>query len=254
MTDLDAIATRFAREAADHTMTVLHDDGLYRHLRFRAPANSFYWFELITVPGTLIFRGDGDSYVFHRLDDMFEFFRGQRVNPGYWTEKLTSGRDQVKRYERSVFMAQVHRAVDDARRDDPTLDRLGTAVHDSLAEADEEGAFDFEEPAREWLRDFQFWADPKAERGGRYGLVDGKRTWIPQVAPDFEFSESWEWDLRDYDWWVLWSLHAIVWGIASYDRGGCVPFTSPVTASSSPSVTPVKAPAVVDAMVSGGAL
>jgi hypothetical protein len=30
------IATRFAKDTATHRMTVLHDDGLYRHLRFEA--------------------------------------------------------------------------------------------------------------------------------------------------------------------------------------------------------------------------
>lgn len=33
------IAARFARDTAQHEMTVLHDDGLYRHLRFQRT----YW-------------------------------------------------------------------------------------------------------------------------------------------------------------------------------------------------------------------
>src|SRR3954466_1726422 len=74
-----------------HEVTVLHDDGLYRHLRFRSPDHSAYWFDLITVPGCLIFRGDGDSFVFSRTEDMFGFFRSSRegsINPTYWSEKL----------------------------------------------------------------------------------------------------------------------------------------------------------------------
>jgi hypothetical protein len=35
--------------------------------------------------------------------------------------------------------------------------------------------------------------------------------------PDFQFFDVWEWRLRNYDWWFLWSLHAIVWGIGQYD-------------------------------------
>lgn len=36
MTDYPEIASRFARETSAHRMTVLHDAGLYRHLRFEA--------------------------------------------------------------------------------------------------------------------------------------------------------------------------------------------------------------------------
>jgi hypothetical protein len=58
------IAERFAKETAEHDMEIVHDDGLYRHLRFRHQGpnySSWYWFDLITVPGSLIFRGDGDG-------------------------------------------------------------------------------------------------------------------------------------------------------------------------------------------------
>ena len=95
------IAARFTRDTANHTMIVLHDDGLYRHLRFqdttwRPPLtkplkSSFYWFDLITAPGTMIFEGDGESYVFRREEDMIGFFRSSaykgRPNLHYWQER-----------------------------------------------------------------------------------------------------------------------------------------------------------------------
>lgn len=34
---------RFAGDTDEHQMTVLHDDGLYRHLRFKAPTTGMYW-------------------------------------------------------------------------------------------------------------------------------------------------------------------------------------------------------------------
>jgi hypothetical protein len=154
------IAERFARETADHRMTVLHDDGLYRHLRFRSPKNSFYWFDLITVPGSLIFRGDGQSFVFARLDDMFEFFRGPvgRINPHYWAEKLTSHqRDEVKCYDRDIFERQVREAVDDAVRDGSAPVGLVQAVQESLLDSEE---IDYESGAREALRSFTFYKNP----------------------------------------------------------------------------------------------
>ena len=91
MTDphITAAVRRFATEGADHAMEIVLDDDLHRHLRFRHTGPSYsgyYWFDLITVPGTLIFQGDGQSFVFSRLPDMFEFFRGKldRVDPHYW--------------------------------------------------------------------------------------------------------------------------------------------------------------------------
>jgi hypothetical protein len=215
------IAERFARETADHRMTVLHDDGLYRHLRFRSPKNSFYWFDLITVPGSLIFRGDGQSFVFARLDDMFEFFRGPvgRINPHYWAEKLTSHqRDEVKCYDRDIFERQVREAVDDAVRDGSAPVGLVQAVQESLLDSEE---IDYESGAREALRSFTFYKNPAD-------------CFDPRKQPDFQFHDTWEWDFRDYDWWFLWALHGIVWGIAQYDAA--------------------KPPAVRDVVAAGGVL
>jgi len=186
------IAARFAQETAHHKMTVLHDDGLYRNLRFRAEANSFYWFELITVPGSLTFRGDGESFVFARVEDMFEFFRGQRVNQSYWSEKLTSNRE-VHRYERDIFEQRVKEAFVETVREREAPTGLGRAVRDQVLDPDglfTDGAWT-EESAYLILRDFEF--------------------------KGFRWTDTWEWDLRDYDWWFLWSCHAIVWGIAQYD-------------------------------------
>src|SRR5947208_10170763 len=40
-------AIRFARDTAKHEMTVAHNDGLYRHLKFRNTEHSYlYWFDL----------------------------------------------------------------------------------------------------------------------------------------------------------------------------------------------------------------
>ena len=112
-------------------MMILHDDVMYRHLRFRNPGFGSYWFDLITIPGTLIFQGDGESYVFSRVTDMFEFFRGSpgRINPQYWSEKLTStSQGGVRVYDEEIFKKQVQEVVADALKEDPTLIGLTAAV------------------------------------------------------------------------------------------------------------------------------
>lgn len=66
---------RFLKDVAKHEMTVIRDDGINRHLRFKNPNDSSYWFDLITWPGTLCIDGDCGTYVFKRTPDMFQFFR-----------------------------------------------------------------------------------------------------------------------------------------------------------------------------------
>ena len=45
---------QFLKDAADHQMEVLRDDGVNRHLRFRNPESNAYWFDIITWPGALL--------------------------------------------------------------------------------------------------------------------------------------------------------------------------------------------------------
>ncbi len=201
---LQSAAERFTRETKHHKLEVLHDDGLYRHLRFMSlpdgkPKYSAYWFDLITVPGALIFRGDGESFVFARVEDMFEFFRSNpdrttmRISPDHWAEKLTSDRDRVKAYSREKFEQHVAEALKDAEENWPGV----TAEWKSETEDSIDYDLDYEDGAREALRDFSYMA------AGHDST--------------FRFEDTYEWDLRDFDWWYLWACHAIVFGIAQYD-------------------------------------
>jgi hypothetical protein len=198
----DPIAERFARESAEHAIAILHDDGLYRHVRFMAPKRSAYWYELITVPGSLVFRGDGTSFVFALTADMFGFFRSNpdratmRISPDYWAEKLTSDRDSVRTYSREKLEQHAAEALEHAEEHWPGV----TAAWAAQTGADAlDYDLDYEEPAREALRDFAY--RPTGHTG-----------------EPFRFRNTWEWDLRDFDWWYLWACHAIVTGIARYDQ------------------------------------
>jgi hypothetical protein len=217
------IAARFAQETANHQMTVLHDDGLYRHLRFRPTEGpSFYWFDLITVPGSLIFQGDGESFHFRRIQDMFEFFRGPvgQINANYWAEKVVDGHDRLQTYSRDLFIAQVKEAFVDAARHGGVPSGTGQAVRRDVLDAADYGDPDtwYEPSAREALASFEH--------------------------QGFRFEDTWEWDFREYHWWFLWSLHAIVWGIAQYD--------SAARAAGRPDAA--QAQDVVTAQASGGVL
>ncbi|MCX5119242.1 hypothetical protein OG992_18815 [Micromonospora sp. NBC_00362] len=183
------LAERFKRDTANHTMTVLHDDGLYRHLRFTKPDSSMYWFEIVTWPGSLAIRGDVDgNLVFSRLPDMFQFFRSDHgINPGYWAEKTADHGKSLKEYSEAVFLQHVTDLLAEFAEEDPAL---AQTVKAEITDAVARGEAGFEEEARELAR---FWEDKGV------------------------FSDTWEWDLTDWKWSYLWCCHAIVAGIAQYD-------------------------------------
>lgn len=242
MSDYPEIAARFARETEHHEMAVLLDQGLYRHLRFMNPKYSFYWFELVTVPGALIFQGDGDAFVFRRVEDMLVFFRhgihengSRRINPGYWDEKLQAEPESVKCFSRAKFAAHVAEVLAEAEETHP-------GVTKAWREEIEEGwdyDLDVEASALQALRDFEFgdegyrgvctcgavfgsYEDRKSYRdvvlwsGNHLDAGEGKHVTRSESLV-FSFEDWPAWDLTDFHWWYLWACHAILWGIQQYD-------------------------------------
>lgn len=233
------IAARFARDTATHEMKVLHQDGLYRHLRFQPRQHGFYWFDLITVPYGLIFRGDGESYVFaiDATEDMFVLFRKTSykgsINPGYWSEKLRSNREAATSYSEKLFEEEVARDLETAEEDYPGI-TAAWAEH-----LEDEFNVEYEEEARRALDEFRFGELHRASCSKCDWQFDGDsgtaaRLKLHRHCKDtkdagdehtgtvrdltFTFSDTWEWKLQDYNWWFLWACHAIVAGIARDDR------------------------------------
>ncbi len=197
MTDLiTQVAKNFEIDTAEHEMTILLDDGQYRHIRFMRPAgqSSSYWYDLITVRGALVFRGDYASHVFSREPDMFAFFRSnpdrptRRVSPDYWAQKLTSDRDCVKTYSQEMFEQIVKEHTVEAIRYGNAPRGIGKAVREQILDDEE---IYYEEGAREALNAFEH--------------------------EGFGFSDTWEWSFSDFDFGYVWACHAIVAGIARYD-------------------------------------
>jgi hypothetical protein len=194
MSDYPEIAARFAADTSDHRMLILKDDGLYRHLRFTSRPHGYgeYWFDLITWPGCLTVRGDyGDAYTFTREPDMFPFFRANRrwgINPQYWAQKLDGHRQSATEYSEVKFRQIVGELCADAIRYSDAPRGIGKAVR---AEILAEDLYD-ESEARKVLESFEY--------------------------RDFTFDDTWELNFHDYERSFLWACHAIVWGIARYDR------------------------------------
>lgn len=186
-------AARFPADTPNHHMTVLHDDGLYRHLRFRDPESILYWFDLVTWPGALAINGDCGSFMFTRDMDMFSFFRRngneRGINPGYWAEKEKTGA-KTQNYSEAKLRQNVVEHFIDAVRDADAPRGLGKAIREDIFD-NWEYDLEREDSAREAVANFSY--------------------------REFRFVDSWEWDLTDWDWHYLWCCQAIVWGIGQYE-------------------------------------
>ncbi|MDV7244510.1 MULTISPECIES: hypothetical protein [Rhodococcus] len=187
----------FATYVEKHEMTVLKDDGLYRHIRFQTPGSSIFWFDLITWPHNLVVTGDVHSYQFARMDDMFEFFTvhaGARggINPGYWAEKIRGDNPAISFSEEKFKQQVVEYFMDNRHAYTDKVELWKTIRADVL---DSAYAYSLDD-ARHVLNNFRY------------------RNYFPDE--EFEFADVWEWDLTDYDHHYLMACHAIVWGIAKY--------------------------------------
>lgn len=196
MTRYPDAARMFTLDTSTAKMKVVHEDGVHRHLSFRRPDSSMYWYDLITWPGHLCFNGDAGTWVFARVRDMFDFFDGPGdINPGYWAEKVQAG--ETRRYDPDVARRYVTEAYDEHVREQGLLWRdsralWGSLLTEVLAYADDEYSF------RAVLQNYEFMAPNERNR------------------TEFTFPGTWEWDLRDFTPQFLWACFAIQDGIRRY--------------------------------------
>ena len=191
----------FLRDVRDHGIQILQDSDVYRHVRFKTPGSSAYYFDLITWPGRLCIAGDMGTYVFSRLRDMFEFFRTDRPygpNFGYWAEKVEAQCKSggLKKFDEDKFEAAIkefvrewisNNRVETTRRERRDLwDEIQECV--LLAEGDKvQAACEFNYPVNPWVK-------------------------------NFVFHDFWDVNVDDWTYSYQWCCHAIVWGIRRYDE------------------------------------
>lgn len=219
MTEYACTEARFLHDVRDHKMTVIRDDGVHRHLRFRRPYEGAYWFDLITWPGTLCIDGDMGTYVFRRLDDMFEFFRTDRewmtrrgnklgINPSYWSEKLQSESTYGKGFEEFSSESFRRNVMEDVAEwkeaNQPDEDA-------SVSERD-----DFDQIVESLMEELEERVLSKAD-DGEIRAMDAAYEFESEAADDFELTDVWEWRCREYTFHFIWCCYAIAWGIQVYD-------------------------------------
>lgn len=200
----------FLLDVKDHQMTVLRDEGTYRHVRFKRPGSSCFYFDLITWPGALCYTGDMGTYVFSRLTDMFEFFRTDRqhakagelkINPGYWSEKLV--------------------AVDGGRRNGSATEfceeKFATVINEYVAgwldgrNVSEKDAEELREAVQDEIIDR---IEPQDEN---YSYRLGHEFHRDVGGQEFHFQDLWDHNFHDYTNHFVWCCYALAWGIQQYD-------------------------------------
>lgn len=209
--DVEEVARTFARDTKDHKMTVLQDQGVYRHIRYGVPGSSFYAFWITTFPGHLVVTGDMGTWAFARLTDMFEFFRSPdgRINTSYWRQKLEASKYVPtfidERLVRSAIWGEALRAC--RRMTEAGFDResrqamldefkhLRARCNDEMADASRHMA----------TFEIEMMGSVKATNGKAHQRfrhqIEGAD--LPTI--------------HTYTHEYLWICHAIVWGIQQYD-------------------------------------
>lgn len=194
----------FLRDVSNHEMHIIKDDGLYRHLRFKRPGTSVMYFDLIAWPDRLCYTGDMGTYVFSRLEDMFQFFRADReratrhghglaINLGYWSEKVLSGDrsgrgNGIKEFSIELARKSLKEYVRDYA-DPPKNERseFHSDLRDSIYYSEDE------------------WEFVEAVRNYR-----SKHLCLSDFLIDANFDE--------YTHHFVWCCYALAWGIQKYDE------------------------------------
>lgn len=191
------VLARFLEDIAAHEMTVLRDDGLYRHLRFSRPKTRAYYFDITTWPGYLAYTGDMGSYVFSRIPDMLEFFRYESkaaapdklfINPDYWGQKVEAVDRccDIEEYDADRFRARVLEWLDECEVS-PAVRRA--ARRDVLSRADD-------------------------------GEHEAMRAAMEFECEGFQFQDFYEVSVKEYSHRYLWACYAIAWAVRRWDARG----------------------------------
>lgn len=112
---------RFLDDIKDHKLSIIKDNGIYRHIRMSIKDSGIYRYDIITFPYHLVVTGDMGTWIFSRIEDMFEFFimgdtdfnKDNIINPYYWEEKLEavskfgSCEGSVKEFKVDLFRKEV---------------------------------------------------------------------------------------------------------------------------------------------------
>lgn len=236
MSDYPKIAAHVANDMKDGKLVELREDGLYRHVEFKA-LQGWSRIILVTWPYNLLVAGSHGSYHFERFgpdtEDMFNWLRGIRVEPDRWASKLVNGADSVREYDRERLVAQIKDEVAEAVKDGAPRG-LRAAVREQILESDRLHSRDW---AMQMVHDFEHGVIYRSEcscgaskdhddQSDAYhwefgehwrtcGNGDHKVT-VREIG-GFAFSDVGDWHLDKVNYHFAYQCHAASWAIAQYD-------------------------------------
>lgn len=234
MSEYAEIARHFASDHEKAKVTEFREDGLFRHIEFRA--GGFAHLVLVTWPHNLLVAGSHGSYHFQWFgqdsEDVFGLLRGMRVDPDRWASKLVNGRDSVEEYDRNRMVAAINERVADAVENDWAPEGLKAAVGNDILGSH---LLETKDTAFQLVSEYEFGAKHRAtctcgEDSGDVDHVDaimwdvrkhkavgkGHKVSIRQTA-GFDFDDFTDWDVDKVGYHFAYQCHAIVWAIGQYD-------------------------------------
>lgn len=209
----------FLNDVAEHVVEVIRDEGVYRHIRFRKPGTMCFHFDLITWPGYLCYTDDMGTYVFKRLEDMFQFFRTKpykdrdpldQIDQRYWAEKLeaTNKHGGHLEFDNKAFRREIteqrRKLFVEHGKDMSYMDRqeFWSSLEDAKNCADEG-----EHQTFSVVQDWSFIYYRPHPR-----FHSSKQDVRIQLSTD-EFPSC-----KTYTYHFLWCCYALAWGIKQYDQ------------------------------------
>lgn len=181
----------FLRDVASHELTVNLDQGVFRDLTIMKPNSVDMHYHITTRPGYLMFTGDMGSFVFTRLNDMFNFFRSTdeyRINTGYWAEKIEAG--EYKKYSPEQARKALNQEFENWKECTDFDEECIAEEKENLDSIDTDDYYEF---------------------------IEAVRNWVPN-KDGVQLDDFWEHSLDEYTFHYVWCCYAIVHAIKLYDE------------------------------------
>jgi hypothetical protein len=190
---------QFLKDIASHQLTVNLDQGVFRDLTIARPNTVSMHYNITTRPGYLVITGDMGSFVFSRLDDMFNFFRsddGYEINLGYWGEKVEAG--EVRKFDIDIANSSVQQYLTNFLED---LD---------LSDPDDRNK---SKQALEAINDFI----SGTQGMGEFEFWNEIHSWDSDEAGGLDLTDFFESTTTKATYHYIWCCYAIVHAIKLYD-------------------------------------
>lgn len=203
----------FKKDVKTHKMIIEQDNDVHRSILFKTEGTNSYYFRIVTYPGGLMITGDMGTYVFERVHDMFDFFiidkrdfnykKGLAINDHYWAEKVQAvdKHSSIMAFSNEIFAKAIIRMLEDQIEDAPVKYKKLIKKHvkeEISSVSSEEEAYHVTD-CLSWSP----WDD---------GFDDA------EYAFEFDNSDFFEYDTKDFTFAYIWNLYAIVWGIQKYNK------------------------------------